>query len=74
MRVPEAPALPLLRARRGTGRGRQRAAEMWILSRTVAKTGAVLTKNYGYMAMTGEEDEGSGESQETRSERDGNGN
>ena len=38
-RVPETPALPLLRARRGTGRGRQRAAEMWILSGTVAEDG-----------------------------------
>ena len=28
-RVPEAPALPLLRARRGTGRGNQKAADLW---------------------------------------------
>ena len=32
-------ALPLLRARRGTGRGSQKAAEMWILSGAVAEDG-----------------------------------
>ena len=31
----------------------------------VAKTDAELTEYYGYMAVTGEGDEGSGESQET---------
>ena len=36
---PEAPALPLLRARRVTGRGSQRAAEMWFLSGAVAEDG-----------------------------------
>ena len=45
---------------------------MWILSETVAKTGAELTENYGYMAVTREGDEGIGESQETGSGRDGN--
>ena len=41
--------------------------EIWSLSGTVAKTGAELTENYGYMAVTGEGDEGSGESLETGS-------
>ena len=45
---------------------------MWSLSGTAAKSEAELTENYGYMAVTGEEDEGSGEFQETVSRRDGN--
>ena len=36
------------------------------------KTGSELIEDYGYMVVTGEEDEGSGESQETGSGRDDN--
>ena len=66
LRVPEAPALPLLRARRGTGRGSQRAAEMWFLSGAVAEDEerSGLKEDCGYMAATGRE-RGSGESQKT---------
>ena len=36
-RVPEAPALPLLRARRGTGRGNQNAADLWFTREWLCK-------------------------------------
>ena len=38
-RVPEAHALPLLRARRGTGQESQKVAEMWFFSGAVAEDG-----------------------------------